>query len=139
MNTETTIQSFETHLRPFLEATQMQKNWIILDGARCHTSKTTLQWMNKSGLKFIPFGGAPVKAPGGYPPASPDCNAIGKIFGVLDGKVVKRSPSTVVELVKVVEEEWRKISLDVVQNAIAGVHEELQGIRNLNGGFQPHY
>ena len=42
MDTDTTIESFERHLVPFLEQTKMEFGKVIMDGATCHTCAKTM-------------------------------------------------------------------------------------------------
>ena len=41
MDVNTTIESLENYLMPFLDETEMKCNKIIMDGARCHTTNDT--------------------------------------------------------------------------------------------------
>ena len=89
MNTETTIDSFSEYLVPFLHKTGMENNRVLMDGARCHISKKTQNWLVENKMNIIPYGGKPLETTNGYPPNSPDLNPIENVFGYWDSQVKK--------------------------------------------------
>ena len=52
MNSESTINSFSNYLLPFLRKTGMESSIVIMDGARCHTSKKVIDWLKKNDINI---------------------------------------------------------------------------------------
>ena len=95
MDTETTIDSFSEYLVPFLHKTGMENNRVLMDGARCHISKKTQNWLVENKMNIIPYGGKPLETTNGYPPNSPDLNPIENVFGYWDSQVKKHDPQNI--------------------------------------------
>lgn len=76
----------------------MREEPVLMDGATCHTSDDTQNWMKENNINFVPFAGHPVYAKNGYPPNSPDLNPIENIFGIWQTHVNRRNPKNISEL-----------------------------------------
>ena len=53
MDSKRTIESFSNHLVPFIHNCELKNYIVLMDGARCHTSKETQDWPTK--IKLIIF------------------------------------------------------------------------------------
>ena len=63
MDMNTTIDSSTDYLILFLDETEMKKEIVLMDGARCHISNGTQSWLNDNDIYCIPYGGHPIKTP----------------------------------------------------------------------------
>jgi transposase len=82
------------------------------DLASIHTSEYTTWWMKTYGFNILDWA-----------PHSPDLNPIENLWEHLDSQVRKREKvfKKKSDLVEVVQEEWRKIPLEVLQNLISSM------------------
>ena len=72
------------------------------DNASSHTARLTRAFFCEMGLTVLP-----------WPANSPDLNPIENIWSVLKQYVEKRSVKTKNELIKVIEEEWNKLDMNL--------------------------
>ena len=105
---------------------------FMQDGARCHTSKSTEEWLEEhlpASWKFTPFGG--------WPPNSPDLNPIEIIWAVLQDKVIEREAFTEEKLAQVIEEEWWKLDQGIIRDLYFRQEEKMNLVIKFNGGRIP--
>ncbi|CAB4474709.1 unnamed protein product [Rhizophagus irregularis] len=76
------------------------------DGASCHMSSYSVWWMSSHNIPVLDWVAQ-----------SPDLNPIENLWNHLDYQVRKRKPlpKSKQELINVVQEEWRKISLETIR------------------------
>jgi transposase len=99
--------------------------WIFQqDGARCHTSRATRNWLRERGLTTLDP----------WPANSPDLNIIENIWAVLKERVYRRSFRTEQGLFRVVKEEWEKIELQEIQKLVLSMPGRLQQVLDRDGG-----
>ena len=76
------------------------------DGARSHVSKKTLSYLDRKKVNYIR----------GWPPYSPDWNAIERVWADLQNRIGARCPMTVDELIEVATDEWNKLPQQLIDN-----------------------
>ena len=84
-------------LKPHLKT--LKEGVFQQDGARCHTSKSTKEWLVSKKVKFLDP----------WPARSPDLNVIELLWARMANNVSKRGATSSEELAKMVKEEWAKI------------------------------
>jgi transposase len=118
-----------------LHTINVRSGIVIMDGAPCHTSKQTTEWMQENGVSFIKSAGARVQQEFGYPPSSPDLNPIELVFGYWSSKVNQSEPRTVNQLISTAKTEWNKIPQKMIQNTIGRLPEVMNWISNNHGRY----
>ena len=98
---------------------------LVQDHAKCHMSNDTKAWLHRLGIQWLDT----------WPPRSPNINPIENLWGYLDARVAERRPSDKIELRNIVESEWEKISLPLLQNLIDSVPNRIHMVAEANGGF----
>jgi transposase len=126
MNAEQAIDCIKTTILPFIDEIKASETNVKLlwDGAKPHIAANVTQFLEDNDINYYKFGGHPINHECGYPPNSPDMNPIELIFGILQQQVSIRHPQTINELQKVVEEEWKNISV----NTIRACYERLKKV-----------
>jgi len=89
---------------------------FMQDGAPCHRSKTTLDYLDRRQVCLL----------SDWPAQSPDLNILENLWSVLKDRVRKRLPKTADELWAVTEEEWNGISKDEVKKLYASIPTRLK-------------
>ena len=85
------------------------KNGIFQqDGARCHTSKSTMEWLRKKKVNVLDP----------WPARSPDLNVIELLWARMANNVSKRGPTSSEELAKMVKQEWAKIPQSEIDHLV---------------------
>lgn len=95
------------------------------DGAPCHTSSYSTWWMSTHGIRVLDWVAQ-----------SPDLNPIENLWNHLDRQVRKRKPlpQTKQELITAIQEEWRNISLEMLQNLITNLPHRTDAVIKAKGG-----
>ena len=95
------------------------------DGAPCHTSSYSTWWMSTHGIRVLDWVAQ-----------SPDLNPIENLWNHLDRQVRKRKPlpQTKQELITAIQEEWRNISLEMLQNLITSLPHRTDAVIKAKGG-----
>ena len=105
---------------------------FLQDGARSHTAKTTLEYLNEKCPAYV--------KPNYWPPNSPDLNVLDFIiWGDFEKKVWKNKPHDVESLKQAIIKEWRIYSQEIIDNAIDSFRKRLRQITNADGGYIEHY
>ena len=100
--------------------------WICQqDGARCHTSRSTRDWLSEQGLETLDP----------WPANSPDLNIIENVWALLKERVYRRGFRTQQGLLRVVKDEWEKIELDEIRKLVLSMPNRLQQVLDRNGGY----
>ena len=73
-----------------------------------------------------------------HPPNSPDLNPIENVWRILKARVKLHFPKTLMELREAIEEEWKLISLDEINECILGSERSYKkrDLRGRKGGVQ---
>ena len=97
------------------------------DGAKCHTSDSTINWMNSNGIRYI----------NNWPPCSPDLNPIEHLWHHvkkrLDGYPLK--PKNVEELWQRFDYEWNRFTKEDMNKYYTNYHKRIEAVINARGGY----
>ena len=100
---------------PSLYGSEMNNVWIHQDKASSHASTSKLRLLEdmeqKTGIHAVPYSDIPVKSPDAAPM---DFCA----FGLLKRALGSRRPCSIEGLWKACKEEWSKIDLGILRNAL---------------------
>lgn len=107
MNSNRYIETLKTYLLRNKSKKTIQQMVFQQDGASCHTSKATSDFLSTIGLTVLP-----------WPANSPDLNPIENIWAILKQNVENRGAMTKNELVKVVSEEWDALDMELINRTI---------------------
>ena len=89
-----------------------------MDNATAHVHHTFRDYLQKTGIETLGFGGSPINDEGGVPPNSPDMNAIERLFGEWGDKVNARNPQNVSELIRIAKDDWDKFTPEHIRKYI---------------------
>lgn len=135
MNSDTVQKAFGDVLIPFLERTEMRYKPVILDGARPHCSASTVTWLEENKVDTLGFGGSPRYDTNGYPPNSPDFNAIELVFAEWQHRLDQVQASSVEELIWLAKREWESIPMTFVRSCIERVERRHTEVFRARGRF----
>ncbi|CAB4382790.1 unnamed protein product [Rhizophagus irregularis] len=95
------------------------------DEASCHTSNYSIWWMRTHNVPMLDWVAQ-----------SPDLNPIENLWDHLDRQVRKRKslPKSKQELISVVQEEWRKISIETLTHLILSLPSRIEAVIKAKGG-----
>ncbi|CAB5315070.1 unnamed protein product [Rhizophagus irregularis] len=95
------------------------------DGASCHTSTYTVWWMRTHNIPILDWVAQ-----------SPDLNPIENLWNHLDSQVRKRKPvpRSKQELIEVIQDEWRKITIETCQRLILSMPNRVKAVIKAKGG-----
>ena len=116
MNSEGYCRYLEDYLLPFAAET-LGDNWVFQqDGAACHRSKYTMQWLDSKGVDVL-----------AWPAKSPDLNIIENVWGHLARAVYGsgRQFETTFELEQEVRKRWNEISEEYIENLYNSITRRL--------------
>jgi transposase len=101
------------------------KNPILLqDGAPCHTSKSTCNFLKSNNIKTIPT----------WPSQSPDLNVIENLWGIIKRNIDLSNVSSSQEIFEIVKKEWDMIPQSQIQNLIKSMEKRLKAVISVKGG-----
>jgi hypothetical protein len=95
------------------------------DGAPCHTSSYSTWWFLTHNVSILDWVAQ-----------SPDLNPIENLWGIIDNQIRKKKPApeSKEELIKVIREEWEKISLEMLHDLILSLPRRIDAIIKAKGG-----
>lgn len=97
------------------------------DGAPCHTSSTTLSFLQQT------FGQPFDKKQ--WPANSPDLNPIENLWAIVEDKIRSRNPKTLRSLKRMITEEWNAIYDSTLENLVKSMPSRLRQCIERNGGW----
>lgn len=102
------------------------------DGATCHTSRMTVDYLDQQNIDFI--------RPKEWPPSSPDANPLDyRIWSFMSAEVYKQGVIRDVKELKLrILQAWEKLSMANIQSAIDQFYPRLRTIVTENGGQIEH-
>jgi len=107
MDSNRYIETLKTHFLNKKSKSAIKKMIFQQDGASCHTSKATRDFLASTGLTVL-----------SWPANSPDLNPIENIWAILKQNVEKRGAKTKKELIDVVREEWNALDMELIRRTI---------------------
>ncbi len=117
-----------TQLVPSANAQFKDAKWELQhDGATCHTARSTQNWLQANVPKFI--------AAEHWPPNSPDCNPIERIFGIVADRLAFRRPTTTRGYRTVIHDEFNKLTLNEIRATIDALGQRLIDVAQGRGAF----
>jgi hypothetical protein len=104
------------------------KNWFLVqDGATCHTSRDTLEYLNQY-INVLPD----------WPSGSPDMNPIENLWAITKRRIEGLRPATLEELVEIAFGVWELISKSEIDHLIDSLSRGLPAVVSA-GGDRIHY
>lgn len=99
------------------------------DNARCHTSKSTMNWFERNAVQVFP-----------HPPSSPDLNPMENIWAELKRRIRCRShlPTNAEELKQAVFEAWDSLTMEDTDKFVQSMPNRVQAVLAAKGG-NTHY
>ncbi|KAJ8866211.1 hypothetical protein PR048_032054 [Dryococelus australis] len=101
------------------------------DNARCHVSRATVQWYADNNVRRLD-----------WPAQNPDLSPIEHLWDELDRRVRARQarPKSIAQLMEWLQEEWRRISVDVLQTLVESMPDRVAAViaarvNDLHTGF----
>lgn len=96
------------------------------DGARCHTSAVTTQWLDDNIPTYI--------KPKDWPPNSPDLSPIENLWSILSSSVYRDpEPKDVAQLKRRLQHAWRSIKVETLKTMIDSMPKRIQAVIKLKG------
>lgn len=128
MNTERYIsQVLEGPLLGYYEGLVGERNhmYFMQDGASCHKSKRTKEWLDKACITLHP-----------HPPSSPDLNPIEPCWADLKRLISQRPhhPSNLEELTRAVLEAWEELTTEMIDKHTNSMQTRYREVVEASGG-----
>ena len=115
--------------KDYLALKKKQKYVFMQDGASCHMSKYSWAWLEKNLPQHVAH-----HERGEWPASSPDLNPVENLWAILQDRVIERRAYSYDALVKVVVEEWWKISQQTIRNLFDSMPKRLDSCIRVQGG-----
>ena len=98
------------------------------DGARAHTSRASVEWLNKNINGYI--------SPGDWSPNSPDLSPIENVWSIMAATVYAYSePQTLNALKHRLRKAWTSIPLETFKNLIYSMPNRLEAVMKSKGNI----
>ncbi|KAJ8866799.1 hypothetical protein PR048_032660 [Dryococelus australis] len=120
MNTEAYCNILDNEMLPTLwRFYGMDPCYFQDDNARWHVSRATMQWYADNNVRRLD-----------WPAWSPDLNLKEHLWDKLDRRVRVRQarPKSIAQLMEWLQEEWRRIPVDVLQTLVEGMPERVAAV-----------
>jgi arginine repressor len=113
----------------WLALSESQEYTFQQDGARCHTSKSSTEWLHEN----LPEGITLLEKED-WPANSPDLSPIERLWAILQNIVVEEQAWTQEKLIQVVDREWWKIPQSTIQKLFDSMPNRLSKCIGAEGG-----
>lgn len=114
----------EDGLLPFLENDEI----FIQDGAPCHRSKSTIDFLENNGVCYM----------ADWPAQSPDLNIIENLWSIVKKNVSKHTPMSKFNLWEIVQSEWYKIENKIIIDLFDSIPRRIKAVLK-NKGLNTKY
>jgi hypothetical protein len=96
------------------------------DGARCHTSTATIQWLDDNIPSYI--------KPKDWPPNSPDLSPIENLWSILSLSVYRDpEPKNIVQLKRRLRSAWKSVTVETLEALIQSMPARVEDVIKVNG------
>ena len=96
---------------------------FMQDGAPCHRSKSTVQYLENNNICYI----------SDWPAQSPDLNIIENLWSILKLRISKLNPTSTDHLWHLCKSEWAKISNEEIERLYNSIPRRIASILKANG------
>jgi transposase len=120
------IQILEDHLLPLIENDFNRRGYLYQDdNAPVHTARVVKNWYSTNGVNVL----------SNWPSQSPDLNPIEHLWSELERRIRKRpkNMTSINELESALQEEWSKITNDVLIKLIESMPRRVEAVIENNG------
>jgi transposase len=118
----------QNQMFPSAKALFGRKEWIFQqDNAPVHTYKPNMKYLEKKGTNIMD-----------WPACSPDLNPIENLWHILDQNTSKRQPKNETDLFKVLEDAWKNIEKEKLENLVKSMQKRCQKVIE-NKGYSIEY
>lgn len=93
------------------------------DGAPCHRSQSTMNYLTRKSLRLLPD----------WPANSPDISIIENLWTILKQKIRERQPTSVNELWEVAKQEWENIPNDTIITLYESLPNRINAVLTASG------
>jgi hypothetical protein len=112
----------QDHLVPLLAKRGAASCYFQQDNAPCHGSQSAKRFLEARSVNTLK-----------WPSNSPDLNPIENLWALLKRRVAERAPKSLVELKRVLAEEWDRIPQETINNLVSSMPRRLDAVRALKG------
>ena len=96
---------------------------LLQDNARAHAADSTSKWLAARKVAVL----------GAWPARAPDLNIIENVWAELDKRIKRKEITSKPMLIQRATEEWEKLELEFVRNAVDGIPQRLNTVARSGG------
>ena len=100
--------------------------WFQQDGASCHRSKTSIEWISKNFPHYI--------SPQDWPPNSPDLSPIENLWGYIKDQLKNYDIKNLKSLKRKIRDIWNGITVEELKKLIKSIPDRLEAVIKNEGG-----
>lgn len=132
INTEVYVNILQESVKPWIQANYPEGKYVFQqDGAPCHTSKRTQEWLASNLAAFW--------AKDMWPPQSPDLNPLDySIWANVEDSACKKPHSSVAALQKSIKKYWTQMPDSYIQKTCRAFRRRLEAVIKANGARIEH-
>ena len=131
VNGQAYIQIIGDALPRFIGAVFSKKsdNWLYMqDNAPPHKSKFAMKWFERNNIPVMQ-----------WPPSSPDLNPIENLWDMIDERLKKMHPKTLVQLKAMIKEIWADFEANTCKHLVDSMPRRLKQCQIVKGGTMSKY